>query len=157
MPLKDMTPDELVELRQQIAAEFERRNVCDHGLSLGDMCPHCMANPSHGALVRPRGLGGVVIQDDGDSEDEEMPMSAATGLVEYKGNFVMVSPILNIEDGNPKSGGSFCCFVLDEKDKRKRQLIAVSEKDGTPSRFKSLQDALDGAAEYADLWFRGIV
>jgi hypothetical protein len=70
-PLSEMTPAELVDLRQQIASEFERRYVCDHGFRLDDVCPHCLAEvyPATAIVSQGTGLGGLATEEGEEDED----------------------------------------------------------------------------------------
>lgn len=90
-----------------------------------------------------------------------MDESSIYGLIDYKGTLAMVVPIIIYEHGGPVPTGRFCCFVLDERLPSRGQpgsnLIVVQTKDGKVLDYDSVEDALEGAREFGDLWFRGIV
>ncbi len=43
LDLASMTPDELVALREAIDVELISRDVCSHGIQVGEWCPQCKA------------------------------------------------------------------------------------------------------------------
>ena len=43
MPIAQFTPEELVALRGRIEAELACRDLCEHGVIVGDWCPACNA------------------------------------------------------------------------------------------------------------------
>lgn len=49
-----LTNDELVWLADQIAAERQRRDICEHGVTTGDWCPTCNREYKRAAAAHER-------------------------------------------------------------------------------------------------------